>query len=33
MFAAQEVYRVLGNESLWNVAEQCHAQLSAAQVA
>ncbi len=32
MITAQKVYRMLGNESLWNVAERCHALLSAAEV-
>ena len=30
MITAQKVYRMLGNESLWNVAERCNALLSAA---
>ena len=30
MIAAQKVYRMLGNETLWNVAERCDALLSAA---
>jgi hypothetical protein len=30
MVTAQKVYRMLGNESLWSVAERCHALLSAA---
>lgn len=32
MLTAQKVYRMLGNESLWNVAERCHALLSAAEI-
>ena len=32
MLTAQKVYRMLGNESLWKVAEQCHALLSAAEI-
>jgi hypothetical protein len=32
MVTAQKVYRMLGNESLWDVAEQCHALLSAAEI-
>lgn len=32
MVTAQEVYRMLGNESLWHVAERCDALLSAAQI-
>lgn len=30
MVTAQKVYRMLGNESLWNVAVRCHALFSAA---
>ena len=30
MIAAQKVYQMLGNETLWNVAERCDALLSAA---
>ena len=32
MVTAQKVYRMLGNESLWHVAERCHALLSAAEI-
>lgn len=32
MITAQKVYRMLGNESLWNVAERCDALLSAAEI-
>ena len=32
MVTAQKVYRMLGNESLWNVAERCHALLSAKEI-
>ncbi len=32
MVTAQQVYRMLGNESLWNVAERCDALLSAAEI-
>lgn len=32
MITAQKVYQMLGNESLWNVAERCDALLSAAEI-
>lgn len=32
MITAQKVYQMLGNESLWNVAERCDALLSAAKI-
>jgi len=32
MITAQKVYQMLGNESLWSVAERCHALLSAAKI-
>ena len=32
MVTVQKVYRLLGNESLWNVAEQCHALLSGEEI-
>ncbi len=32
MVTAQKVYRMLGNESLWDVAERCHALLSAEEI-
>lgn len=32
MVTAQKVYRMLGNESLWNVAERCHSLLSAEEI-
>ncbi len=32
MVTVQKVYRMLGNESLWKVAEQCHALLSAVEI-
>lgn len=32
MITAQKVYRMLGNESLWHVAEQCHALLLGASI-
>lgn len=32
MPTAQVVYQMLGNESLWNVAERCHKLLSDAQI-
>ena len=32
MLTAQKVYRMLGNESLWNVAVRCHALFSAADI-
>jgi hypothetical protein len=32
MLTAQKVYRMLGNETLWNVAVQCHMLLSAADI-
>src|SRR6516225_11796911 len=32
MATAQKVYRMLGNDSLWNVAATCHALLSAADI-
>jgi hypothetical protein len=32
MFTAQKVYRMLGNETLWQAAKQCHEILAAAEV-
>ncbi len=32
MITAQKVYQMLGNESLWNVAERCHVLLSTATI-
>jgi len=32
MFTAQKVYQMLGNESLWNVAERCDALLTASKI-
>jgi len=32
MATAQKVYRMLGNESLWNLAVKCHALFSAAEI-
>ncbi|MEO8498853.1 MAG: hypothetical protein ABI614_27645 [Planctomycetota bacterium] len=32
MITAQKVYQMLGNESLWNVAERCDALFSAAEI-
>ncbi len=32
MITARKVYRMLGNESLWNVAERCDALLTAAEI-
>ena len=32
MVTAQKVYSMLGNESLWSVAERCHTLLSAAEI-
>ena len=32
MFTAQKVYTMLGNEPLWQTAEQCHDLLAAAEI-